>query len=48
MTETIKKQILSIRNMELTNIFDVHAVQRLAFEWDYFEWVCYINEYIEG
>ena len=31
MTETIKDQILAIRDTGLTNMFDVNAVQRLAY-----------------
>lgn len=44
MNETIKKQILAIRDTGLTNMFDVNAVQRLAFERDYFELVCFLEE----
>lgn len=44
MTDTIREQILAIRATGLTNMFDVNAVQRLAFESDYFELVCYIDE----
>ena len=32
MTETIKDQILAIRDTGLTNMFDVNAVQRLAYD----------------
>ena len=44
MTDTIKEQILAIRSTGLTNMFDVYAVQRLAFERDFFDLVCYIDE----
>lgn len=44
MTDTIKEQILAIRATGLTTMFDVYAVQQLAFERDFFELVCYINE----
>lgn len=44
MTDTIREQILAIRATGLTNMFDVNVVQRLAFEMDYFELVCYIDE----
>ena len=37
MNETIREQILAIRDTGLTNMFDVNTVQRLAFERDYFE-----------
>lgn len=44
MTDTIREQILAIRATGLTNMFDVHAVQRLAFERDFYELVCYLDE----
>lgn len=44
MTETIKDQILAIRDTGLTNMFDVNAVQRLAYERDFCELVVYLEE----
>ena len=44
MTETIKYQILAIRDTGLTNMFDVNAVQRLAYERDFYELVVYLEE----
>ena len=44
MTETIKDQILAIRDTSLTNMFDVNAVQRLAYERDFYELVVYLEE----
>lgn len=44
MTETIKKQILAIRDTGLTNMFDYKTVQRIAFEKNFYELVCYIEE----
>jgi len=44
MTEIIKQQILSIRASGETNMFDVVAVQRLAFENGYYE----LTDYIEN
>ena len=44
MTETIKEQILAIRDTGLTNMFDVNAVQRLAYERDFYELVVYLEE----
>nr|DAF04955.1 MAG TPA: protein of unknown function (DUF5049) [Caudoviricetes sp.] len=44
MTETIKDQILAIRDTGLTNMFDVNAVQRLAYERDFYELVVYLEE----
>ena len=44
MTETIKDHILAIRDTGLTNMFDVNAVQRLAYERDFYELVVYLEE----
>lgn len=45
MTETIREQILAIRDTGLTNMFDVRTVQRLAFDQDFYELVCYLEEH---
>jgi hypothetical protein len=39
MDEKVKEQILAIRDTGLTNMFDVTAVQRLAYERDFYELV---------
>ena len=44
MTQTIKEQILAIRDTGLTNMFDLPMVQRLAYDRDYFELVTFIEE----
>lgn len=44
MTETIKEQILAIRDTGLTNMFDVNTVQRLAYDRDFYELVVYLEE----
>lgn len=45
MTEIIREQILAIRDTGLTNMFDVRTVQRLAFDQDFYELVCYLEEH---
>ena len=45
MTEEIKKQILAVRDTGLVNMFDVNGVQRIAFDNDYYELVCYLEEH---
>ena len=45
MNETIRNQILAIRDTGLTNMFDVHMVQRLAFDRNYFELVKFLEEH---
>ena len=44
MTDTIREQILAIRDTGLTNMFDVPMVQRLAYDRGYYELVCYLEE----
>ena len=45
MTETIREQILAIRDTGLTNMFDLPVVQRLAYERDFYELVCWIEDH---
>jgi len=44
MDERIKEQILAIRETGLTNMFDIHTVQRLAFEMEFWELVIFLEE----
>lgn len=44
MDENIKEQILYIRSMGLTNMFDVPMVQRLANEYGFYELVVFLEE----
>lgn len=43
MNDKIKEQILVIRNTGITNMFDVIAVQKIAFEMDFYELVDFIE-----
>ena len=45
MTDTIREQILAIRDTGLTNMFDIPMVQRLAMDRDFFELVCFLDEH---
>ena len=45
MTEKVRDQILAIRDTGLTNMFDLHMVQRLAYERGYYELVCWLEEH---
>ena len=45
MTEKIREQILAIRDTGLTNMFDLNAVQRLAYDRDFYELVWFIEEH---
>ena len=45
MNETIKKQILAIRDTGLTNMFDVNTVQWLANERGFYEMVVFLEEH---
>lgn len=44
MNQKIKEQILAVRDTGLTNMFDVRAVQRIAYERDFFELVDFLKE----
>lgn len=43
MNDKIKEQILVIRNTGITNMFDVIAVQIIAFEMDFYELVDFLE-----
>lgn len=45
MTDTIREQILAIRDSGRKNMLNTHVVQRIAYENGYYELVCYIEEY---
>lgn len=45
MDRKVREQILAIRDTGLTNMFDVSTVQRLAFERDYYELVCFLEDH---
>jgi len=44
MNKIIKEQILAVRDTGLTNMFDIHAVQRIAYEMDFYELVNFLEE----
>ena len=44
MNEAVKKQILAVRDTGLTNMFDLSAVQRIAYDMDFFDLVCFLEE----
>ncbi len=45
MNETIRKQILAIRDTGITNMFDVNTVQWLANERGFYELVIFLEEH---
>ena len=45
MDEKVKDQILAIRDTGLTNMFDLLVVQRLAYERDFYELVCWLEDH---
>ena len=45
MPERVKEQILIIREIGITNMFDLPVVQRLAYERDFFELVIFLEEH---
>ena len=46
MTDKVKEQILAVRDTGLTNMFDLRAVQRIAYDMDFYELVTFIEEEI--
>ena len=44
MDEKVKEQILAVRDTGLTNMFDLNAVQRIAYDMDFFELVTFIED----
>ena len=44
MNEKVFSQIMDIRESGRVNMFDVPAVQRMAFEMGYYELICFIEE----
>ena len=44
MDEEVREQILAVRDTGLTNMFDLNAVQRIAYEMDFYELVNFIEE----
>ena len=45
MDQIIKEQILAIRDTGRTNMFDVNMVLRMAFERDFHELVCWLEDH---
>lgn len=45
MDAKIREQILAVRDTGRTNMFDVNAVQRIAFEMDLYELVFWIEDH---
>ncbi len=45
MTEEVREQIMAIRDSGHTNMFDLNAVQRLAYEQDFFDLVMFIEDH---
>ena len=48
MTDKVREQIFAIRRTGLTNMLDVNMVQRIAFEMNFHELVCYIEDNRSG
>ena len=44
MTEKIKADVLKVRDTGGTNMFDVYAVQRIAYELELFDLVLYLED----
>ncbi len=44
MDEKVREQILAVRDTGLTNMFDINAVQRIAYEMDFYELVIFLED----
>lgn len=44
MDAKVKEQILAIRETGLTNMFDIHTVQRIASEMEFWELIIFLEE----
>lgn len=44
MNEKVVSQIIDIRDSGRVNMFDVPAVQRMAFKMEFYELICFIEE----
>ena len=44
MNEAIFLQIMDIRDSGRVNMFDIPAVQRMAFKMEFYELICFIEE----
>lgn len=47
MDKKVRKQILSIRDTGLTNMFDIQMVQWIAFDSGYYELVTFLEDFRE-
>lgn len=45
MSEKVREQILAVRRTGLTNMFDINAVQRIAYDSGYYELVVFLEEH---
>ena len=45
MDSKVKEQILAIRDTGLTNMFDTRAVQRIAYDMDFYDLVIFLEEH---
>ncbi len=45
MDRKVKEQILAVRDTGLTNMFDTRAVQRIAYDMNFYELVVFLEEH---
>ena len=45
MSDKVREQILAVRTTGLTNMFDINAVQQIAFDSGYYELVNYLEDH---
>jgi len=44
MSDKVREQILAVRDTGLTNMFDINAVQRIAYDMNFHELVIYLED----
>lgn len=47
MDEKVKEQILAVRKTGLTNMFDIHMVQKVAFDMEFYDLVLFLEDHVK-
>lgn len=45
MPPAVKEQILAVRDTGLTNMFDMTAVQRIAYDMNFYDLICWLEDH---
>lgn len=47
MDEKVKEQILAVRKTGLANMFDIHMVQKIAFDMEFYDLVLFLEDHVK-